>query len=111
MHSTTRDLFDKLDGSSPQTYADAFDSWLVRREQSCGLREQSSVAVYRSMWTALATWCVSRDLHLDALGADHLEAYLLSRGGAEELSARYAWRLLTLVDEVMAHRGAACGAR
>jgi hypothetical protein len=46
---------------------------------------------------------------LDALKPDHFEAYLLSRGGAEEFSARYAWRLLTLVDEVQLHRARATG--
>jgi hypothetical protein len=78
------------------------------REEFGAIREQSSVAVYRSMWTALSAWCVGRGLHLDALKADHFEAYLLSRGGTEELSARYAWRLLTLADEVQLHRARAC---
>jgi len=109
MHSTTLNLFDEPAATSPQTYTEAFDAWLRSREQFGALREQSSVAVYRSMWTALAAWCVGRGLQLDALKAAHLEAYLLSRGGADELSARYAWRLLSLADEVLSHRARACG--
>ena len=104
MQSTTQDLFDEPVATSPRTYIEAFDAWLMAREQFGALREQSSVAVYRSMWTALAAWSVGRGLPLDAIKSGDLEAYLLSRGGADELSARYAWRLLTLVDEVLSHR-------
>lgn len=104
MQSTTQDLFDEPVATSPRTYIEAFDAWLMAREQFGALREQSSVAVYRSMWTALAAWSVGRGLPLDAIKSGDLEAHLLSRGGADELSARYAWRLLTLVDEVLSHR-------
>jgi hypothetical protein len=104
MQSTTQDLFDEPGATSPRTYIEAFDAWLMAREQFGALREQSSVAVYRSMWTALAAWSVGRGLPLDAIKSGDLEAHLLSRGGADELSARYAWRLLTLVDEVLSHR-------
>lgn len=104
MQSTNQDLFDEPGATCPRTYIEAFDAWLMAREQFGALREQSSVAVYRSMWTALAAWSVGRGLPLDAIKSGDLEAYLLSRGGADELSARYAWRLLTLVDEVLSHR-------
>ena len=109
MQSTNRDLFEEPGSTSLQTYVDAFEGWLAAREEFGAIREQSSVAVYRCMWTALSAWCVGRGLHLDALRADHFEAYLLSRGGTEELSARYAWRLLTLADEVQLHRARATG--
>ena len=104
MQSTNQDLFDEPGATCPRTYIEAFDAWLMAREQFGALREQSSVAVYRSMWTALAAWSVGRGLPLDAIKSGDLEAYLLLRGGADELSARYAWRLLTLVDEVLSHR-------
>ena len=103
MSSANRDLFEEPGSASPLAYDDAFDAWLAAREEFGVIREQSSVAVYRSMWAALSAWCVGRALALDALKAEHLEAYLLSRGGTDELSARYAWRLLTLVDEVLSH--------
>ena len=109
MQSTNRDLFEEPGSTGLQTHIDAFEGWLAAREEFGAIREQSSVAVYRSMWAALSAWCVGRGLHLDALKPDHFEAYLLSRGGTEELSARYAWRLLTLADEVQLHRARAAG--
>ncbi len=109
MPSAHRDLFDEPDAGSPQTYLDAFDAWLAARRQFGAIRELSSMAVYRSMWTALSAWCVARGLALDALTAEHFEAYLLSRGSSDELSARHAWRLLTLADEVQSHRARAAG--
>lgn len=104
------DLFDETALPKPQTYLDAFESWLSTREQFGAIRERSSVAVYRSMWSALTAWCVSRGLHLDDLRPGHFEAYLHSRGGAAELTARHAWRLLMLADAVQTHRGRAAGA-
>lgn len=69
--------------------------------QSAGLfRQQSSVEVYRHMWVALTAWAVGRGIKLHELRAADLEAYLASRGGAAELSGRYAWRLLRLVERV-----------
>ena len=85
MQSTNGDLFEESGSVGLQTHIDAFEGWLAAREEFGAIREQSSVAVYRSMWAALSAWCVGRGLHLDALKPDHFEAYLLSRGGAEEL--------------------------
>lgn len=105
MLQATRDLFEEpTGGPTLQGYLSAFEAWLADREAFGTIREPSSIAVYSSMWSALAAWCVGRGLHIEALKADHFEAYLLSRGGTDELSARYAWRLLTLVDAVLAHR-------
>ena len=100
----TLDLFAPATASSPSIYFDSFESWVNAREQFGAIRERSSVAVYRSMWGAFTAWCVGRGLPLDDLGVDHLEAYLHSRGGVDELTARHAWRLLMLVDAVLAHR-------
>lgn len=110
MPTYTRDLFDDATLASPQAYLDAFESWVVAREHFGAIRERSSVAVYRSMWCALTAWCVSRGLHLDDLKPGDFEAYLHSRGGVDELTARHAWRLLMLADAVQHHRAAATGA-
>lgn len=104
MITSTLDLFDDAPRPRPQTYLDAFESWLATREQFGAIRERSSVAVYRSMWNALTAWCVGRGLHLDDVCSDHLEAFLHARGTTEELTARHAWRLLMLADAVLTHR-------
>jgi hypothetical protein len=67
MQSTNRDLFEEPGSTGLQTHIDAFEGWLAAREEFGAIREQSSVAVYRSMWAALSAWCVGRGLHLDAL--------------------------------------------
>ncbi len=107
MPTTTRDLFEDLSstssGASPATYLAAFEGWAAGRAGCGELREQSSVDVYRSMWGALTVWCVGRGLALQSLDTSHLEAFLHSRGGAEELTPRHAWRMLTLVDAVSTH--------
>ena len=100
----TPDLFDDTPPANPLAYEQAFDAWLQAREDQGDLREASSAAVYRSMWGALSAWCVSRGLHLDHWRPVDLQAFLQSRGSADELSARHAWRLLMLADAVQAHR-------
>lgn len=109
MWSPTPDLFDETPACSARGYADAFDAWLHSREQQGVIREPASAAVYGSMWMALTTWCVARGLALEHWRAEHLEAYLHARGGADELTPRYAWRLLTLADAVQAHHARATG--
>jgi integrase len=109
MPAAQPDLFDPPAGSSPRAYNDAFAAWLASREDFGQIREASSAAVYGSMWSALSAWCVGNGLHIDVLSSEHLQAYLLSRGGNEDLSARYAWRLLSLADAVLAHRTRAAG--
>lgn len=101
------DLFDEETLPSPKTYLESFEAWVSAREQFGAIRQPSSVAVYRSMWGALTVWCVGRGLQLDTLSPAHFEAYLHSRGGADELTARHAWRLLMLADAVLTHRASA----
>jgi len=109
MSALPHDLFDEPVSPSPLTYLHAFEAWLVAREKFGTLRERSSVAVYRSMWGALSAWCVARGLHLDDLQPQHFEGYLRSRSGPDDLSDRYAWRLLSLADEVLAQRSQTTG--
>jgi site-specific recombinase XerD len=103
MEAAALDLFEDPPSSRPTVYVTAFESWLSERQRSGTLRQGSSVSVYRSMWGALAAWCEGRELTLDGLTAEHLETYLRSRAAPDDLSARYAWRLLTLVDAVLSH--------
>ena len=103
MPATNLDLFDSVPPTGRKAYLEAFETGALWRGERGDLRERSSVAVYRSMWGALTAWCSSRGLVLNTLPAADLEAFLLSRGGAEDLTPRHAWRLLMLVDEVLAH--------
>ena len=104
MHAQTLDLFVALPRPDVAGYQTAFEAWLASRKHQGVLREHSSAAVYRSMWGALAAWCVAQALPLDQLQEPHFEAYILSRGGADTLTPRHAWRLLMLADAVLAHR-------
>lgn len=107
----TRDLFDPAhDGALPPVapgFTTVFEDWLAHRLSAGTLRQPSSVAVYRSMWGALAAWSGARGLRSpQQLDAGLLQDYLLSRPGgqgADLLGPRHAWRLLRLVDDVLAH--------
>jgi len=103
------DLFDDPTPAGPLAYAQAFEAWVQAREQIGELRQRSSVMVYRSMWGAFTAWCVGQGVALDGLLPEDLVAYLHSRGGADDLSDRYAWRLLMMVDAVLVHRARAPG--
>lgn len=62
--------------------------------------------VKRAMWMAFSDWCLRNGVGLAALTAADLYAYLQSREGsaeASELTPRYAWRLVNLVDRVLYH--------
>jgi integrase len=105
------DLFETEtpDSASPLAYQRALDDWLVASQQAGRVRRRSSASVYEAMWSALAQWCVARGIALDDDTAADLEAYIASRGGFDELSSRYALRLLRLVERVMEHRRLAHG--
>jgi integrase len=70
-----------------------------------------SEAVYRDMWGQFARHCAHRGVTLDTVRPEDLENLLASLGRKipgpdgkpaerEEVSDRYAWRLLSLVDRV-----------
>jgi integrase len=104
MPAKTLALFDEPLLPDVSGYLAAFDNWLATRQRAGVLREHSSAAVYRSMWGALAAWCVARDLRFENLEEAHFDAYIESRGGVDTLTPRHAWRLLMLADAVLAHR-------
>ncbi len=109
MLAQTLDLFEEASLPSRSEFHDAFEAWISSRAQFGVIRENSSVAVYRSMWGALTAWCVSQGLRVDELQAADFEAFLLSRGQVEQLTPRHAWRLLTLADSVLTYRADAKG--
>ena len=101
------DLFANADVASPAEYLEAFSAWLATSEHAGLLQRESSAEVYEHMWSALTAWGVGNGLRLSEIDASDLEAYLGSRGGSSELSARYACRLLRLVDRILSHHARA----
>jgi len=97
------DLFTTDDIPKPIEYDDALSGWLAESGRVGRLQRQSSTDVYSHMWSALATWLIANRIRLADITASDLDRYLASRGGSEDLSARYALRLLRLVDRVLAH--------
>lgn len=84
--------------------ASLFDAWASSRTSvSRGLSEPTE-AVQRAMWTAFGTWCIRNNIDAAKLTANELGRYLRSREGSaptSELTSRYAWRLITLIDRVL----------
>lgn len=66
------------------------------------LRRDSSEEVYRHIWHALADWAGQRQLFPQQLDAGHIQAYLDERERDHGLSPRHAWRVLRLLDRVLA---------
>ncbi|WP_292450931.1 tyrosine-type recombinase/integrase [Methylibium sp.] len=97
------ELFSDPNDVSPASYRAALAEWIAQRESTGLLQRESSMQVYGHMWSALTAWAVGNGVKLTSLSTSDLEAFLASRGGADELSSRYAWRLLRLVDRVMSH--------
>jgi len=56
------------------------------------------------MWSTFGTWCIRNNIDAAKLTAVNLGKYLRSREGsapASELTPRYAWRLVNLIDRVL----------
>jgi site-specific recombinase XerD len=110
--SITLDLFDVPEFPSSAVSISAFDSWAASRARTVRGLSEPTEAVQRTMWTAFETWCNQNRIELSALTAKELNAYLLSREGsvpASELTPRYAWRLVALVDGVLNHAASVQG--
>lgn len=92
------------DPSKSSLPASLFDAWASSRNSvSRGLSEPTE-AVQRAMWTAFGTWCIRNNMDAANLTANELGKYLRSREGsvpASELTPRYAWRLVNLIDRVL----------
>jgi len=106
----TADLFSSGDGASPlHAFDAAFASWLEYARETRQLTRETSAATYGELWGLLIRWCLSQEpvVRLDDLDEAALEACIASRHGVQsagdDLSPRYVWRLLTLVDRVLSH--------
>jgi integrase len=108
--SPTADLFEDPQPTRPSAaFDEAWDAWLADERRAGRLTQQSSSDVYAHMWSALRSWCVGTQTDLDQLTPLELAGFLRSRGGAEEITARHAWRFLRLVDRVQVHRARLLG--
>ena len=109
------DLFDAPEDGALQEFAAAFEAWLDSARKHNRIAQVSSEQAYRDVWGVLVRWCLSQDpiVRLGQLGTEDLELFLSSRSGATgaaaELSDRYVWRVLHLVDRVLAHNARAQG--
>jgi integrase len=95
------DLFEDPAPTLAKQYLQAFEGWLCARENNGSMQQDSSKETYAHMWSAFAAWCVDKRLGLQDLRAHNLSAYLASRATEEQLSDRYAWRLLHLINWVL----------
>lgn len=106
---------------------DLFDAWNASpaepsRRSGAGALREGSVSIYRDMWRAFVGFCAPvQDLHkerlqsfnpLDGISTEQLQQFLITSGTGSgrkpatraesgELSLRYAWRMLHLIDRVL----------
>ena len=106
----TADLFAQQGDTPPLlVFESAFASWVESVRDNGQLTRETSVATYSELWSLLIRWCLSQDpvVRMDEIDEAALEACIASRHGAQsagdDLSPRYVWRLLHLVDRVLAH--------
>ena len=88
----------------PVALAEAFDVWATAGATSSRGLSEATEAVQRAMWTAFCAWCIHMRIDPVEVSADELKAYLRSREGStspSELTPRYSWRLVALVDRVV----------
>lgn len=116
---STLPLFQDDRASIAQRFLAYFLSWRDSRANQHlgerGNRELSaeSAKVYQEMWLAFAEYCEMRTLSLENLAQEDIVAFfdLRARGDGNarmlpkgsELSPRYAWRMLTLIDRITRH--------
>ncbi|MEC4722421.1 tyrosine-type recombinase/integrase [Noviherbaspirillum sp. CPCC 100848] len=101
-----------------QKLRESFKAWVEYRARSGStarserpLKDESAI-VYQEMWHAFAAYCASRSLDTTTVEAADIKTFLALRGAGnangrprpstkgQELSPRYAWRMLTLIDRV-----------
>lgn len=105
--SYTPDLFSPAETESVLgAFRQAFYAWSAAAVAADRLQRKSTLQVYEDMWSAFTAWCVgqSPQVTLQGLTEQDLERFLASREETNhgQLSARHAWRLLSLVDRVLA---------
>lgn len=98
----TPDLF-AVANDGVRSLEEAYTSWESAAVASRRLHRDSSLSVYSDMWGAFQRWCISQAplVTLETLTEEDVHAFLLARAEQRELSVRYSWRLLNLIDRVL----------
>jgi len=106
--STTADLFtDPTSTSACAEFGTWFEAWLADARHVGRLRKESSEEVYRAIWGGFVEWCLSQEpvVRLLDISAADLSLFVSTRRGLSdrdgELTARYTWRMLNLIDRVL----------
>lgn len=109
MPGVTADLFSPPETGALATFERAFEAWAVHAQQHRLLQREPSVAAYRVIWGGFVRWCLGQQpvVTLHTLTETDLELFIQSRTGAagpdSDLTPRYVWRLLHLIDRVLLH--------
>lgn len=95
------------------SFEQAFITWSASAIAIDRLQRESTLQVYRDMWGAFAAWCVGQSPLVTLDNATHpdLARFLAYRETTNqgELSARHAWRLLSLIDRILTRRATELG--
>lgn len=107
---------DIADPSPLRSYDEAFEQWVEDAGFAGGLDRETSIGVYRAMWLSLTKWALAQQPPItpSRLSRRDLQRFIDKRaeqGGAADLSPRYVWRLLNLVDRVLLHDAQRCRRR
>lgn len=109
MQGVTADLFSPPETGALAAFEQAFEAWAAHAQQHRQLQREPSVAAYRVIWGGFVRWCVGQQptVTLHTLTEADLELFIQSRTGAagpdSDLTPRYVWRLLHLIDRVLLH--------
>jgi integrase len=104
----TADLFaDPASISAVAEFETWFEAWLADARHLGRLRQSSSEDVYRAIWGGFVEWCLSQEpvVRLLDISVADLGLFVSTRRGLSDrngdLTARYTWRVLNLVDRVL----------
>ncbi|RCW66271.1 tyrosine-type recombinase/integrase [Pseudorhodoferax soli] len=86
----------------------AFNSWLTSKQTAGDKVTAASLDLYRKMWQTFCRWCVGQEppIRLPAVTREDVRQFATKpslHDASEALSPRYVWRLLDLVEKVLAH--------
>ena len=106
----TADLFaEPVSISAVAEFETWFEAWIADARDLGRLRQPSSEVVYRAIWGGFVEWCLSQQpaIRLLSISAVDLGLFVSSRRGLSDrngdLTARYTWRMLNLIDRVLRH--------